>query len=476
VRILLVQPPWAEVYGGYRDAARIGNAYPPLGLCYLGAVARRAGHDVCLIDAEAEGKGLPQIVEQARRFRPDLVGITATSPIFDNARALARALREAIGDVITVLGGAHATVLPQVALEEGRELDLVVFGEGESTFEDLLAAAQDGQSWERVAGLAWRRSGEVILNRARGFCSALDRLPWPDRSLLDLDRYTWGVPGIGVRRFTTVMTSRGCPFGCIFCSQRTVFGRKVRFRSPENILAELEEIVGRLGIRHVAFIDDTLTLKRDRIVALCEGILARRLELTWEGWTRAEYVDEDLMRLMRRAGFVRISFGIESGDPAIQRIIRKNVRLDRLHGAYRAAKRAGIETRASAMLGHPTETWTTALRTIRFVRSLKDCDQLYLNVAVPYPGTPFHEMARSGEGGIRLLTEDLSAYRRYGEAVIDVNNLSRERLALLQRLGFMAFYFTPRRVWYNMTRAGLKVGLRNALAFARGVLGLEGKL
>jgi radical SAM superfamily enzyme YgiQ (UPF0313 family) len=468
VKILLLQPPWAEVYGAYRDAARIGNAYPPLGLCYLAAVARKEGHDIRIIDAEAEGKAITAIIKEAQEFSPNLIGITASSPIFRNARLVAQKAKQVLNAPI-ILGGPHVTVMPEQAMEEGKEFDYAVYGEGEHTFLHLLDALQKDAPPAEVPGLIWRKGKDVIVNPPRPFIKDLDGLPFPDRSLLDLSRYSWGVPGIGVRRMTTVMTTRGCPFRCIFCSQRTMFGTAVRFRNPESILAEIEDIVRRHGVRHLAFIDDTLTLKRERMVALCEGILKKKLKITWEGWTRAECVDEELLRIMKRAGLVRISFGIESGDPNILKIIQKDTDFQKLKKAYKAAKKTGLETRGSAMLGHPYETRTSALRTIRFLRSLKNCDQLYLNIAVPYPGTKLYEMAHKGEGGLKLLTQDLSRYRRYGDAVIEVNNLSRNDLVRLQRIGFLAFYMTPRRIYYNLLRAGILPGLRNVLAFARGV-------
>ena len=239
----------------------------------------------------------------------------------------------------------------------------------------------------------------------------------------------------------------------------------MRNRSIENVLDELSECVNRYGIKHFSFIDDTLTLNHDRIKALCAGITSRGLDITWEGWTRANTINYDLLKIMRDAGFVRISFGIESGDPKISKLCRKEVPLDSYREGYKAAASLGIETRGSVVLGLPGETRKSALTTLRFAKSLKECQQIYINIATPYPSTELYDIARSGRHGMRLMSDDFSQYKRYGHAVIEVNNLTAKDLVKLQNKGFRMFYLTPGRIWYNFRRAGLAAFLINAWAF-----------
>lgn len=265
------------------------------------------------------------------------------------------------------------------------------------------------------------------------------------------------------------MTSRGCPFKCIFCSQGKTFGTKVRFRSAKSVIDEIEDIVNNYGIKHFAFIDDTLTLNNERVKQICNGILERSLDVTWEGWTRANTLNESLLRLMKKAGFVRISFGIESGNENILKIIKKGVNLKELENAYKLAKKVGLETRGSVMIGHPFETKETVKDTFRYIKKLKYCDQIFLNISTPYPGTELYEMAKSGKGGLKLLTEDFSKYIRYGSSVIEVNDLTKEDLIKSQRKGLLMFYLTPRRIFYNLKRAGLKAALNNSFAFIRSI-------
>lgn len=235
-------------------------------------------------------------------------------------------------------------------------------------------------------------------------------------------------------------------------------------------MEELRDILDQ-GIDHVIVMDETMTLDKPRMLELCRRIRNEGLVFTWEGWTHAKTIDEELLKSMKKAGLIRLSFGIESGDPKILREIKKNVTLKQIREAYRMAKKIGIETRGSAILGHPNETRKTAWRTIWFLRGLKDCRQVFINVACPYPGTELHRCAVAGEGGMKLLTEDYSEYKRYGTPIIEVNDLTPNGLKRLQAIGLLLFYLTPGRIWYNLiTRAGLKSGLKNAWAFLTGVV------
>ncbi|MFX0137728.1 MAG: B12-binding domain-containing radical SAM protein [Candidatus Hodarchaeota archaeon] len=470
MKILLIQPPWAEVYGEYKRAARVGVLNPPLGLCYLAGALQEKGHLVKIIDGEAEKKDINNIVEEISYDMPDIIGITSTTPLFHQAKELATRIKEQ-ANIPIVLGGPHITVLTDEAMQEGICFDYGVYGEGERTLTELVEKLGSGESIAEVEGILYREDRKIKKTKPRPLEVNLDTLPFPNRGLLKTGKYLWSVPGKGVVPFTSIMTTRGCPFQCIFCSAHAIFGKQVRYRTSENVLDEIEDVVETLGIRHFCSLDDTLTFNKERIKNLCEGIIGRNIDITWEGWTRANTVDEDTLRLMKKAGLVRLSFGIESGNARILKLINKGVSKEQLVEAYKLVKKLGLETRGSAMIGHPYETRKTAMETLNFVRGIKECDQIYLNIATPYPGTRLYEMAYSGEGGIKLLSKDYRKYRRYGNAVVEVNDLRREDLIKLQKKGLLIFYLTPRRIWYNLIRrAGIKAGIRNIVAFLKGIL------
>ena len=351
----------------------------------------------------------------------------------------------------------------------GRVFDFAIIGEGEETLLELVNNLGDKESHKDIAGLAFRANGNVIINGPRPPLSDLDTLPIPDRRLLDLDNYTFSIPKKGIDRWTLMMTNRGCPFSCIFCAARTIWGAKIRYRSIPRVLDEIKEIVNDLNIKHINISDDTLTLTQERTKELCQAILGEKLEFTWEGMTRANTVDEKLLQLMKKAGLVRLSFGIESGDPEILEKMKKGVSLGDIITAYELTNKLGIETRGSVMIGNAFETKESLKRTLKFIRRLKGCMQMYINIATPYPGTELYHMAKRGEGGITLLTEDLTEFRRYGNAVMQVNDLNRKDLIRWQKIGFWMFYLTPRRIIYNLKRAGLRAAIRNVIGFIRSV-------
>lgn len=467
MRVFLLAPPWAEIYGSFRAAAKVAVAYPPLGLCYLASSLRAAGHEVRVVDAEAEGLDLHGVLARLDGFDADLLGIQVVSPLWDIVHEVCKAVK-ARGDLPIVLGGPHITITRAEAFAQNPHFDYAVIGEGEETLTELADALQSGADPSPVAGLAFRRGSDVHVTPARKSDRDLDEIPPPDRSDLTLSSYRFSVPGRGLQPFTTLTSTRGCPFECTFCTEPMMFGRRTRFRTPGQVVDEIEETARRWGTTHFIFVDDTLTVEKKRMREICRQILARGLEVTMEGWTHANTVDADLLATMHAAGFVRLSFGVESGDPQILKSLKKGTDHERLRAAYRAAKGAGIETRGSVILGLPGDTRETVERTIRFVCELDDLDHCYFNLAMPYPGTEIRELALRGERGTRLLSREYSVLRRQGQSVVmEVNDLDARALLALQRRAYRAFWLRPRRVLYNLTRAGWRAGLANAWAFFR---------
>jgi len=426
------------------------------------------GYKAKIIDMDTEGKNIDDIIQEISQYSPDVIGISATSPVVPMAKLTASKIKERF-NIPVVIGGVHVTVAPEQAMREGKSFDYGIIGEGEITLLELVEALARGDSVNRIKGLIYRDGENVLRTEPRPYIQDLDSLPIPDRTLLNLDRYTFSIPKKGTGRITLMMTNRGCPFQCVFCSARTIWGTRVRWRSVGKVLEEIEHIVNGLHIKYITFADDTLTLKRDRMIEICNGILERNIQFNWEGMTRANTVDEELLKLMKKAGLVRLSFGIESGDPEILRKIKKGVTVEEVKRAYKSAYKLGIETRGSVMIGHPYETKRTVMKTLWFIRNLKECMQAYINITTPFPGTELYEMVLRGEGGTRLLTKDLAQYRRYGNPVMEVNDLTKKDLIKLQRLGFIMFFLTFRRIIYNLRRAGILAGMKNAGGFIKSI-------
>lgn len=463
MRILLINPPAVEVYGPYKPAARVvAQPQMPHGLCYIGAALEQRGHQISIIDCDVDELGISQVVDKAGQLCPDLVGVTATTPLYHNAGRILSLVKERHKGVITVLGGYHLTALPMEAMAHC-PVDYGVYGEGEETIVELVEALEQGTGVGEVRGVLYRQDGEVVMNLPRPLISDLDEIPFPARHLLRCQRYLWSVPGKGWQPVTAIVTQRGCPYQCVFCGVRTMFPR-VRYRRVEHIVDEIEYIVTGLGTDHIQFQDDTLTLKTEKVVGMCEEIKRRKLRFTWEGYTRTDRITKDLLKTMKEVGLVRISFGVESGNQRILDAIKKGTTLEQYRQAYEWCDELGLETRCSVMLGHPFETRETVKQTVAFLCSLK-VYQAYINIAMPYPGSTLLEMARAGYGGLRLLTEDWGEYRRYGNAVMEVNDLTREDLIWLQKWAYLKFYLRPRIIKYNLKRAGLQAAFINVMAF-----------
>jgi anaerobic magnesium-protoporphyrin IX monomethyl ester cyclase len=370
--------------------------FPPLGVAYVAAAARAAGHDVSLLDCTFLRRD--EAVALARAAGADVIGISCLATVEDDALGLAARLRG--GCRLLVAGGPLPTCDPAAFLGP---FDVVVRGEGEQTMVELLAAFEGGRDLGGVPGVVCAADGTE--GPARPFVADLDAVPFPARDLLPNGAYI----ADGRRRqgaaVTTVMSTRGCPYACDFCSN-AVFGRSYRSRSPGNVLDEVEEAVA-LGYDRISFADDVFTLERDRVLVLCEEIDRRGLRFAWECLGRVDRFDAELAARMRAAGCDRVFFGIESGVDRVLRLMNKRTTAAQARSAVVAAHAAGLQTGAFFILCYPGETDETVLETLSYARSLP-LDYLGLTVPYPLPGTGLRDrvggrMTRPWRPGVRLL-------------------------------------------------------------------------
>jgi len=455
MKISLLYPLWTEDYGEISHFAKKAGKWPPLNLAYLGAIAGKEGHEVNIIDGEAEGLSIEQIVNQTKDFSPDLIGITGTTPFYHICVNLAKELKKQLHEVPVAIGGPHVTVLKEDVFENC--FDYAFIGEAEKSWEAFLDIYEKGQDISQVGGILYRVKKEVRFTGAAEPIGDIDDLPIPSRHLLKSENYNLGTLQ-GTKRFTSIMTMRGCPFKCIFCSTK-VFGNDTRRRSPEKVIQEIKEFREKYRIEHFMFLDDTLTLNRQHALDICDLLIKEKLGITWEGSTRANLVDDELIKNMVKSGLVRLSFGLESVDENIRKIMKKKVQLESYIEANRLTNKYGIETLNSCMIGLPGETEETIRKTLRFLRESKEIKQANISIAVPYPGTELYEMAKKEEYSLRLITNDFSDFRRYNAAVMQVGGLSPQDLIDIQNEAFASIYiFAPWR-WDPMTK---KSGLQGA--------------
>ena len=432
MEVVLINPPPFRLI---EDADRPN--YPHPGIACLAAYLRERGQQVRVIDAKLQRLSLEETVEAACRSG-DLWGLSGMTHEVAQAARVAEGIKRRRGDVPVVLGGVHATALPKETLERFPQLDFAVVGEGEYTFAELVEALQDGRSLQRVPGLGWRRGSRIVLNRPRGFIQNLDALPIPAWDLFPPTPFYY------------LATARGCPYACNFCTR--VMGRRVRALSAERLLDYLDVLVNKRQAREVHFSDDVFGADRRRAYRLLELMVERGFhrKLRWQTSTRADLVTPRLLQKMKEAGCDYVSFGCESGNARILKNTGKGITLEQIERAVGWTKEAGIKTGALFIIGHPHETRATAWETIRFATRLNP-HVVALGIMVPYPGTEVAEMARRGEGGYRLLSEDWSDFgKQFGNA-LELVSLSRRHLEWLQAVGYLTVYWANAR-WLELAR------------------------
>jgi radical SAM superfamily enzyme YgiQ (UPF0313 family) len=333
-------------------------------------------------------------VQQVLATEADLYGLSFGTTQYAHTIAISRAiLREKPGAFI-VCGGPHASALPQETLAD-TSCHVVIDSEGEITFCDIVSALRNGRPLSEVPGCTWLdESSRIVSSGPRSFVRDIDDLPFPARDLVDMSRYTRTINNV---RATTIITARGCPGKCIFCSQQ-MWRSSLRLRSVGNILAEVDEIYAKQGIRNILFLDDTLTVNRRRTIDLCAGLKERGV--IWRGWTRATSMDDELAAVMADSGCMALCVGVESGSQRMLKNIKKGTSVAANRRAIAAIKRAGINARVSLMIGNPGETWKSIQETIDFVLETRPDDWI-LSVFVPVPGSEAYQQPE--KFGIRFL-------------------------------------------------------------------------
>lgn len=446
MKVLLLYPSWTGAYGLFGHFARRNSTWPPLNLALLAAIAEQHGHDVTIMDGEAEQITLDAMVQRAVALKPDVIGFTATSPFFHISKAVAEGIKRIAPHIPIVVGGPHITIMKEEALLPA--FDYAFVGEAEESWPKFLNQLGQGRDVSNVAGIIFRHNGELVSTGQPADITDLDALPAPARHRLDMSRYKLGTLR-GRLPFTSIQTMRGCPWKCIFCASEALKTTEMRVRSPRSVVNEMKQVVEQFGTRHFYIVDDVMTLWKEHILEIAELITQEKLEITFEGSTRANLVEDEVIARLVKSGLIRLSFGLETVDPEIRRTMKKQVPLEHYVKANGICNKYGVEALNSVMIGLPGETRDTVMATLTFLRNAREVKQANFAIAVPYPGTEFHELAMKGDKGVKLMTKDFSEYRRYGSAVTTVGDLSPRDLIDLQNEGFVSIYSAPWR-WIPM--------------------------
>jgi radical SAM superfamily enzyme YgiQ (UPF0313 family) len=431
-RIALISAPVSVV----REAEYDRPDFPRPVLAVLAGYlrAREVPSEMLLIDAKMERIGFDEVVRRVSAFAPDIIGITAFTNEIDDSARLASMLKQAVPDALMVIGGVHVTALPVLTLTQFPQFDVAVVGEGEQAFHELCEAFADGKPFDGIKGLYYRQNGHLVHTGARhGVVMDLDELGTPAWDLLP-----------PARKFYHVMSQRGCPYNCQFCMNPN--GRKMRNRSVDSMLAEIEALVAK-GYVYFEFDDEIFGANRKFCTALLEGMIARGLNerITFYVIAHARFLTEDFVNLLARAGCVTVGFGMETGDEDQLLKIGKGLTQEIVLKATRDCQNAGITVRGFFIIGHENETWESGMMTIRFAARL-NLDIPIFGVMVPYPGTRVWELALKGAGGYKKLSPTWKDYNKQVGGAVEMESLSRRKMEILQFLGYNWVFIRNRRV------------------------------
>ncbi|MEW6237673.1 MAG: radical SAM protein [Candidatus Omnitrophota bacterium] len=438
-KVFLIVPPTGKYIREERCQTPLEDLHtvalrPPMDLLYMAGVLEPLGMECLLCDYPALDLTWDDFDRDLHEFHPDALVISITTPTLkDDLEAAARA-KQFDPAIATVSKGAHFKYLDEDALRQFPQLDLVMRGEYEETIAELAA----GKEWAETDGVTFRNGDAIHKTPDRAFIQEIDAIPYPARHLIDNTPYFR--PDTGELQ-TTIVTSRGCPFPCVYCLAGEVSGKAVRNRSPENVVGELKQCVERHGIRDFLFRSDLFTANKRWALSLCQAIQEAGLKIQWSCNSRADTLSEELARAMKAAGCWLVSFGVESGDPDMLEKMRKQIDFAKIEPCVKLCRRAGLKCSVYFLIGLPWENLETFRRSVRFARQL-DPDFIEFFYAYPFYGTEFYREAVKED----LLKDGELPRAAYNAPAIPTKYLTLEQLMPLRKEALRAFYLRPRYI------------------------------
>ena len=444
-RILLINP---ALSGNLSSG--IFTVKVPLGLAYIAGYLEKKGYKPEILDCMAYYEntekigdsnyriGLPKedICREIRRIKPDIVGVSCSYTIYEkSAFEIAQIVKEN-SKAIVVFGGAHTSANPFFVLKN-KDVDIAVIGEGELVFYEI--AKNYNKNFNKIGGIAFRHKNKIKINKKHEFIKNLDLIPFPARHLLPMERYLKHPQNAiaNMRKPTTeIITSRGCPFKCIFCSICSVWGRSWRARSAKNVVDEIEMLVKKYGIKEIRIFDDNISWDKKRMIEICEEIIRRKLYIKWDtpNGVALATLDEEVLKKMKQSGYYKIILGIESGSEKTLRYIRKPVVLEKAREIIRICNKLGIWTWSTFVIGFPDEKKEDIEKTIEFAKK-SGLNFVTFYVAQPYLGTEMYEIYKK-EG---LLKNGIKNSSSVTHSEYDTHYFSAEELRHLQKRAYSEF-------------------------------------
>lgn len=424
---------------------------PPIGLGYLAAFLKKHNHKVILLDCPILNISNEDIFTIIKKYNPSIVGVTALTAHYDEMRELCNFIYDKRKDCnaqlnfLLIIGGIHVTSLPELSLSECKA-DLAVLGEGELTLLELADARDKNENPYDIDGVAYYEAGNFKCNKPRELIKNLDDLPFPAWESMPIKRYTYGPHGHDYLRapFAPILTTRGCPFSCTFCASTNLWRRRIRYRSPKNVVDEMEFLIQNYGVREFHIWDDNITLSKKHIIGICREILQRKLDITLKcaNGVRIDSLDEELLTWMKRAGFYLIVLAVESGSQRILNRAKKKLDLQKIPRITKLTQKLGFVTKGFFILGLPGENISSALKTVNYPKKMGLNFAVFFG-AVPLPGSEiFYQWIREKKiSQIRWLDFQLVS------AEFSLNNLDIKTVKNLRNRAILTFYLRPHSLY-----------------------------
>jgi radical SAM superfamily enzyme YgiQ (UPF0313 family) len=451
MKILLLYPPRENYIFGITPHIYVeadAGYYPPIGLLYLaGYLEKFSEEEIFVLDAHTEKMSHLDVKNYISRLKPDVVGVYFSTYYLEDGAITVRNIKDVSREIVTIVGGPHSVLYPEETIKIP-EVDYVMVGESEKSFNQLIKylKKKNFQAIENMPNVVTKNN--QTKNPVRERIENLDELPFPARHLTNFRKYT----SILAKKnpITTVISSRGCPFKCYFCSN-IESGQKVRYRSAKNVVDELQMIGEKFGIYDILFFDELFTSNRKRTLDICDEIIRRGLKIRWHCRSRADVLDEEMIKKMKKAGCRLIQFGIETGNQRLQKVINKNLNLEKVRNIVKMVYDEGIYTYADFMFGLPTETEEETKKTLEYALSLK-LDYAVFGMFHPVPGSVFYD-----EGIREKLFSDYwreEIVNKFGGKISDHSwtRKDRQKYEKVMSISYNRFYFRPRYWWSSLWR------------------------
>lgn len=452
------------------DKIQSSSTFPRVGLASIAAVLQE-NYNVKIIDPVIENYSLVELCETLKGLDPDVIGINAYTEEIIDADIMCREIKRVLPNTYCIIGGPHISAIPERTMKEFNFFDFGIIGEGEKTCLELVEAIESNKKFDCVKGIIFKNYNKIIRTEKRELIKDINELPYPAWNLFNLEKYRKFSPtGEHIEGLELpVEGARGCPFDCIFCYR--TFGGSVRFKTAKRIVDEIESNLNFFGATKVHFVEGSFGINKRIAVETCDELIKRGLHrrITWETGGRVDLMnDVDLLKKMKEAGCTVIGYGVESGNEEILNKIGKKTNLRLIQETVKKTKEAGIKAGACFIIGLPYETEKTIKETINFASQL-DAFNPNFAILVPFPGTRIADMARTGEGGLRLLSENWSDYSKQTGKTLELAGVDQKKLVALQKRAYLKVYTSSKNI-LNTLHLLKSQGAKNSMVKLRALL------